>query len=82
MPNCTVCRTHRYGRPLEISEWRYVAGPVDMYSIYREAQDKGKGRVVSFLSIASGNLNGSQVGHSVCHRFRWPFPSRDQRSVS
>lgn len=62
MPNCTVSRTHRYGRPLDCSEWRYVAGPVDMYSIYRENQK----RWVSCLKVMR-QLGGGAMGES-------PFP--------
>lgn len=62
MPTCTVCRTHRYGRPLEQSEWKFVPGPVIMYSIYREAQR----RWVSCLQVQR-DLGGGATGES-------PFP--------
>lgn len=40
MPTCTVCRTHRLGHPLHESEWVFVPGPVNMYSLYREKQKR------------------------------------------
>lgn len=36
MPDCTVRRTHRLGRPLRESDWTATPGPVSMYSIFRE----------------------------------------------
>src|SRR5690606_23249486 len=38
MPTCTVSRTPHHDRPLDPAEWRYVPGPVSMYSIFRESQ--------------------------------------------
>jgi hypothetical protein len=38
VPTCTVCRTHRLGRPLPQGEWEFVPGPVNMFTIYREIQ--------------------------------------------
>lgn len=59
MPNCTVSRTHHHGRPLDPAEWRYVPGPVDMYSIFRESQR----RWVSCLHVVR-QLGGGARGES------------------